>query len=76
MTGERQRDVGFLVRNVGSLSGFLEEPDNSFSNRIIRLDRKCRKCRVFLTGESGGEFEKNGELRLKSVQPVDNTGLE
>ena len=76
MIGKYQRDVGFLIRNVGPLSGFLEEPDTSFVNRIIRLDRKCRKCRVFLTGESGGEFEKNGELRLKSVQPVDNTGLE
>ena len=76
MTSEHHRDVGFLGRNVGSLSGSLEEPDISFVNRIIRLDRKCRKCRVFVTGESSGEFEKNRQLRPKTSQPVDNNGLE
>jgi hypothetical protein len=76
MTGEHQRDVGFLVRNVGFLSGFLEKPDISFANRIIRLDRKCRECRVSVTGESRGEIEKNRQFRLKSSQSIDNTGLE
>ena len=58
MTGKGQSDVGFLARNVGSLSGFLEEPDISFANRISRLGRKCRECRVFLTGERCQEFEQ------------------
>ena len=76
MIGEPQRDVGFLVRNVGSLSGFLEEPDSSFANRISRLDQKCRKCRVFLAGEISGEFQKNRQLRFRPAQAIDNTGLE
>ena len=46
--GEGQRDVGFLARNVGSMAGFLEEPDISFANRFSRLGRKCREWQVFL----------------------------
>jgi hypothetical protein len=76
MTGELQRDVGFLVRNVGSLSGFLEEPDTSFANRISRLGWECRVCRVCIAGESYREFENNRQLRSKPFQSVDNTGLE
>jgi hypothetical protein len=48
MFGEGQRDVGFLVRNVGLMSGFLKEPDTGFTNRISGLHGKCRECRVFL----------------------------
>jgi hypothetical protein len=76
MTGKGQRDVGFLARNVGSMAGFLEEPDTRFANRISRLGRECRKCRVFTTGESCGEFEKNRRLPSRSSQSIDNTGLE
>ena len=41
-------DVGFLAGNVGSVSGFLEEPDIGFANRISRLGRKFREWQVFL----------------------------
>ena len=75
MIGKGQRDVGFLARNVGSLSGFLEEPDMSCANRISRLDQKCRKCRVLIAGESCQEFEKDCQLRSRSSQSFDNTGL-
>jgi hypothetical protein len=44
----RQPDVGFLAGNVGSVAGFLEEPDIGFANRISRLGRKCREWQVFL----------------------------
>jgi len=70
MTGKGRRDVGFLIRNVGSLSGFSEEPDSSFTNRISRLDQKCRKCRVFVTGESSGELETNRRLRSNMLKPL------
>ena len=70
MIGKCQRDVGFLIRNVGSLSGFLAEPDTSFANRISRLDQKCRKCRVSITGESCGEFETNRQLRSNLLKPL------
>jgi hypothetical protein len=70
MTGKGRRDVGFLIRNVGSLSGFSEEPDSSFTNRISRLDQKCRKCRVFVTGESSGELETNRQLRSNLLKPL------
>ena len=70
MIGKCQRDVGFLIRNVGSLSGFLAEPDTSFANRISRLDQKCRKCRVSITGESCGEFETNRQLRSSLLKPL------
>jgi hypothetical protein len=75
MTGKGQRDVGFLARNVGSMAGFLEEPDTRFANRISRLGLKCRKCRVLIAGESCQEFEKNCQLRSRSSQSSDNTGL-
>jgi hypothetical protein len=51
MTVKGQRDVGFLARNVGSMAGFLEEPDTRFASRISRLGRECRKCRVLVAGE-------------------------
>ena len=70
MAGEGQRDVGFLARNVGSMAGFLEEPDTSCANRISRLDQKCRKCRVFVTGESSGELETNRQLRSSLPKPL------
>jgi len=70
MTGEHQRDVGFLGRNVGSVSGFSEEPDRSFTNRISRLDQNCRKCRVSITGESCGELETNRQLRSNLLKPL------
>jgi hypothetical protein len=70
MIGKYRRDVGFLIRNVGSLSGFSEEPDSSFTNRISRLDHKCRKCRVFVTGESSGELETNRQLRSNLLKPL------
>jgi hypothetical protein len=44
----RASSVGFLAGNVGSVSGFLEEPDISYVNRISRLGRKCREGQVFL----------------------------
>jgi hypothetical protein len=44
----RQANVGFLAGNVGSMSGFSEEPDISFTNRINRLGEQCRECQVFL----------------------------
>jgi hypothetical protein len=70
MTGKGQSDVGFLARNVGSLSGFLEEPDMSCANRISRLDQKCRKCRVSITGESCGELETNRKLQSNLLNPL------
>ena len=76
MSGEGQRDVGFLARNVRSVSGLLEEPDTRFANRISRLGLKCRKCRVLIAGESCQEFEKDCQLRYRSSQSIDNTGLE
>jgi hypothetical protein len=75
MTGKGQRDVGFLARNVGSMAGFLEEPDTRFPNRISRLGRECRKCRVLIAGEICQEFEKDCQLRSRSSQSSDNTGL-
>ena len=75
MTGKGQGDVGFLARNVGSMAGFLEEPDTRFANRISRLGLKCRKCRVLIAGESCQEFEKDCQLRSRSSQSFDNTGL-
>ena len=75
MTGKSQRDVGFFARNVGSMAGFLEEPDTRFANRISRLGRECRKCRVLIAGESRHEFEKDCQLRSRSSQSFDNTGL-
>jgi hypothetical protein len=56
MLSECQRDVGFLARDVGSVSGFFRKPDISFANGISRLSQKCRECRVFLGGESAREI--------------------
>ena len=75
MTGKGQGDVGFLARNVGSMAGFLEGPDIRFASRISRLGRECRKCRVLVAGESCQEFEKDCQLRYRSSQSFDNTGL-
>ena len=64
MFGDRRRNVGFLVGNVGWMSGFLEEPDIGFANRISRLGRKCREWQVFLEGERCHEIAKNANLDL------------
>jgi hypothetical protein len=48
MFGDSQRNVGFLVGNVGWMSGFLEEPDISFYSKINGLHGKCREWQVFL----------------------------
>src|SRR5450755_3529809 len=40
------------------MSGFREEPDISFTNRMIRLWRKCREWQVFLGGERCHELQK------------------
>jgi hypothetical protein len=70
MSGEMRRGVGFLAGNVGSVSGFREEPDTSFANRISRLDRKCRKCQVFLAGESRGGFEEIANRDHDTLNPL------
>ena len=58
--GEAATDsnVGFLAGNVGWMSGFFEEPDIDFPNRISRLDPKCRVCRVFYRRGRPQEFEQ------------------
>jgi hypothetical protein len=70
MTSEGQRDVWFLTRNVGSVSGFLQEPDTSFANRLSSLGRKCRECQVFLVGESCGEIEKIADCDSDPLNPL------
>ena len=70
MFGEGWRSVGFLVANVGWVSGFLEEPDIGFTNRIIRLGRKCRECQVFLGGETCGEIEKTANRDTDALSPL------
>jgi len=67
--------VGFLGGNVGSVSGFLEEPDISFANRIICLGRKCRECRVFLAGERRQEFEQLFSCAREAVRAGVHFGL-
>ena len=52
MFSEGGRDVGFLVENVGWMSGSLQEPDIGFINRISDLQTKCRECRVLLGVET------------------------
>jgi hypothetical protein len=64
MFGDRRRNVGFLVGNVGSMSGFLKEPDISFLSDINVLRGKCREWQVFLEGERCHEIAKNANLDL------------
>jgi hypothetical protein len=59
MLGEGEHRVGFLLGSVGLVSGFLGEPDISFTHLINGLRRKCRVCQVFLSGESRQGFEKS-----------------
>ncbi len=47
---QRMPYVGFWAGCVGSMSGFLEQPDIRFSCGFSRLDRICRVCRVFSVG--------------------------
>ena len=66
MFSDSQRNVGFLVRNVRSMAGFLEKPDISFDRTINGLQEKCREWQVFLVGESCPEtvnisqFDRDG----------------
>ena len=55
MLVEGRPNVGFLVENVGPVSGFFEEPDITFASRISRLALKCRECRVLLGVQTSGE---------------------
>jgi hypothetical protein len=48
MFGDRPQNVGFLVRNVGWMSGFLKESDIGFLRCISGLRGKCREWQVFL----------------------------
>ena len=61
---DRRRNVGFLVRNVGSVSGFSEEPDIGFLRRINGLHGKCREWQVFLARERCHEITENAILDL------------
>jgi len=70
MLGEGQSDVGFLAENGGSMSGFFEEPDIDFANRINGLRGKCRECQVFLAGETCGEIEKKANLDSGLLNPL------
>lgn len=70
MLGDRQRNVGFLVGNVGSMSGFFGKPDITFGNRINGLDAKCREWQVFLAGERCHEFGKVVNLAQEPPKPL------
>ena len=48
MFRDHQRNVGFLVGNVGWMSGFSKEPDIGFLSHINGLRGKCREWQVFL----------------------------
>jgi hypothetical protein len=52
MFDDHRRNVGFLVGNVGWMSGFSKAPDIGFFRRINGLRKKCREWQVFLEGES------------------------
>ena len=75
MFGDQQHDVGFLVRNVGWMSGFSKEPDISFLNSINGLYGKCREWQVFLEGESCHEIIKNTNLDLCPLNPLTTLDL-
>jgi hypothetical protein len=75
MFGDERRNVGFLVRNVGSMSGFLKEPDISFRSDINGLRRKCREWQVFLEGECCHEIAKDANLDLYALNPLTTLDL-
>jgi len=48
MFGDHWRNVGFLLGNVGLMSGFQMKPDIGFLSSINGLQGKCREWQVFL----------------------------
>jgi hypothetical protein len=63
----KRSNVGF---SVGLSVGKLGQPDKHQLCAINDLRRFCRKCRVFKTGESPGEFVQFSWRKFPANVPV------
>jgi hypothetical protein len=67
---------GDVARNVGFLVGKLCEPDNAWLIGINGLDGDCRECRVCTGEETRQGTEGRCTNSIRSLQIIQNMGLE
>jgi len=76
MFSDCRPNVGFLGGNVGSMSGFFEEPDIDCFNITNDLRHKCRECRVLLGVETSHKSENFARNTTTFGYLADLMGLE
>jgi hypothetical protein len=75
MFSDHWRNVRFLARNVGWMSGFSKESDIGLFRLINGLRGKCREWQVFLEGEICHEIAKSQNIDLYALNPLTTLDL-